>query len=481
MLGPMQKKIEQYYRDIYSDLTVDREEAAELKEFIEEANPPPDMIVWLRATAFRIGCEFLTDENETNISLLRAINALVHAVETCRMQPKEDLDGSNFDEEAVTTFYQQLFEDLSVDQEENQDLLAFFAEQNTPSTDKLVYTRASAFRVGCDSLSDDRDTNIQLLRCINVVVHAFEATCLQPRPYQLRMVIPPEITVDEVGLDASMEKAIQHLWDLDANRLEPEVDYELNVQRGKKPYWKEDSAADPLFTRVNTREFQQRPTYRTFMALLDNYQSEVGISEEVTNCERVEIWTFLKTIMQTAPMQFCHKYCHANKPDKVPADQGEFLQLLHKIWFQLYHRSRGGREDSSGFEHVFVGEVKDDKVSGFHNWIQFYLEEKKGAVDYRGYIKPRNYNDAATNDDDHILTLQFAWNGVEKLVGTSFIGVSPEFEMAVYSTCFLVGGEENVVSLDTGGEVYELKIKCFTMARDKIGTTFPEALSHYEE
>jgi poly(U)-specific endoribonuclease len=96
--------------------------------------------------------------------------------------------------------------------------------------------------------------------------------------------------------------------------------------------------------------------------------------------------------------------------------------MLHKIWFQLYGRSRGGREDSSGFEHVFIGEVKGGKVSGFHNWIQLYMEEKKGTLDYRGYIKPRSHNDAATNDDDHILTLQFAWNGVEKAVGTSFMG-----------------------------------------------------------
>ena len=43
--------------------------------------------------------------------------------------------------------------------------------------------------------------------------------------------------------------------------------------------------------------------------------------------------------------------------------------------------------DSSGFEHVFVGESRQKEVIGFHNWIQFYLQEEKGLVDYQGYIR----------------------------------------------------------------------------------------------
>jgi poly(U)-specific endoribonuclease len=36
---------------------------------------------------------------------------------------------------------------------------------------------------------------------------------------------------------------------------------------------------------------------------------------------------------------------------------------------------------------VFVGETRgDSEVIGFHNWIQFYLQEKAGHVDYQGYI-----------------------------------------------------------------------------------------------
>ena len=38
------------------------------------------------------------------------------------------------------------------------------------------------------------------------------------------------------------------------------------------------------------------------------------------------------------------------------------------------------------FEHVFVGEIKGNEVSGFHNWIQFYLQEKQRVLNYYGYL-----------------------------------------------------------------------------------------------
>ena len=42
--------------------------------------------------------------------------------------------------------------------------------------------------------------------------------------------------------------------------------------------------------------------------------------------------------------------------------------------------------DFFSFEHVFVGEIKSSEVSGFHNWVQFYLRESVGDVNYYGYI-----------------------------------------------------------------------------------------------
>ena len=42
-----------------------------------------------------------------------------------------------------------------------------------------------------------------------------------------------------------------------------------------------------------------------------------------------------------------------------------------------------------------MGETRGGEVLGFHNWIQFYLQEKAGNVDYQGYILGRKVNDLA--------------------------------------------------------------------------------------
>lgn len=57
------------------------------------------------------------------------------------------------------------------------------------------------------------------------------------------------------------------------------------------------------------------------------------------------------------------------------------------MWFRTY--TREVRDDSSGFEHVFVGESRDGKIMGLHNWIQFSDQEQKRKLDYKGYILPR--------------------------------------------------------------------------------------------
>eukprot|EP00937_MAST-01D_sp_MAST-1D-sp2_P003546 g3546.t1 len=327
----------------------------------------------------------------------------------------------------------------------------------------------------------------------------------------------------------SLSVACGRLWELDDNRLTPGKEYRINVQAGKHAGSRHDAAKEPLFTHVDDcvvddgHNSAKHKTYRAFVALLDNYERETGVAEQVTAEERAEEAAFLSAVLRTRPMRYLQAYLSA-KNLLTPAERVEgsaaFRARLHKIWFQLY--SRDTRGDSCGFEHVFVGEVRNGEVTGFHNWLQFYLEERKGAVDYKGYIQPRRRRGRAggperrhapdgsgvyTKDEfveyyggtsewnkakrasrgrgaapegdrglpgnnAHLLTLQFSWEQETKQMSSSFIGVSPEFELALYTLCFLAGEQENDV--EVGG--YRVRVTCYKIARDKIGTSFPKAL-----
>lgn len=82
--------------------------------------------------------------------------------------------------------------------------------------------------------------------------------------------------------------------------------------------------------------------------------------------------------------------------------EADFKDVLKELWFNLYPRSSssGTAVDSSGFEHAMVGETRGT-VSGFHSWIQFYLEEKKGNLDYQGWVSKADVS--KTKDDFQFL------------------------------------------------------------------------------
>lgn len=170
--------IESFFREIFSDLAVSSEESEAIKEKLLEVNPPPDKLVWLRSSAFRIGSEFITDDNDANTNLLRCINRIVHAVEITCMEPVVN-DNEDFSEESVEELYRTVFTDLSIDGEENKELFQFFKETNRPPASKLIFSRSAAFRIGVEFLSEDRESNVSLLRCINAIVHALEMTCMK--------------------------------------------------------------------------------------------------------------------------------------------------------------------------------------------------------------------------------------------------------------------------------------------------------------
>ncbi|ERE85053.1 poly(U)-specific endoribonuclease-like protein [Cricetulus griseus] len=211
-----------------------------------------------------------------------------------------------------------------------------------------------------------------------------------------------------------------------------------------------------LFTYVNEQLFS-KPTYAAFINLLNNYQRATGHGEHFSAQQLEEQAVFLREVMKTAVMKELYGFLHHQ--NRYSSEQ-QFVDDLKNMWFGLY--SRGSEErDSSGFEHVFSGEVKKGKVTGFHNWIRFYLQEKEGLLDYYSH----NY-DGPWDSYPDVLAMQFNWDGYYKEVGSAFIGSSPEFEFALYSLCFITRpGRKCHLSL--GG--YPLSIQTYTWDKTTYG------------
>ena len=153
---------------------------------------------------------------------------------------------------------------------------------------------------------------------------------------------------------------------------------------------------------------------------------ETGTAEAFGARERQEMSNFLDACMQTAPVQYVHRLlaekarCPCARPPSIcatwqswaqywPASQQHVPDLhgcarqqglmgqspqqwkdaLFQMWFALYKREVAN--DTSGFEHTFVGEVdkRENCIKGMHNWVQWYIEESRGNVQYHGYLNPR--------------------------------------------------------------------------------------------
>eukprot|EP00246_Nothoceros_aenigmaticus_P002438 TRINITY_DN13310_c0_g2_i1.p1 TRINITY_DN13310_c0_g2~~TRINITY_DN13310_c0_g2_i1.p1 ORF type:complete len:387 (+),score=80.03 TRINITY_DN13310_c0_g2_i1:167-1327(+) len=273
-----------------------------------------------------------------------------------------------------------------------------------------------------------------------------------------------EPTEDELQ---DLSRAADRLWNLDTNRLVPGRDYSINVGDGKRVDDRVDAADNTFFSNVDQNVFR-RPTFARFYALTNNYNPDQGAKEQVTDDERQEEVAFIEELSRTAPFQYVFQYLAARRV--ISNSIEEFKQLFHNLWFGLFNRG-GTQNSSSAFEHVFVGEVKKNgEVSGFHNWITLYSEEAKGRVDYRGFIFPKRGRDQP-DAETQVLTIQFAWNGHLKQLSSTLVGVSPEFEMALYTLCFFVGEENNWVDLGP----YRVNVKCYHMGEDRIGSIYPIA------
>ncbi|XP_059494909.1 uridylate-specific endoribonuclease A [Stegostoma tigrinum] len=237
---------------------------------------------------------------------------------------------------------------------------------------------------------------------------------------------------EEVKLVLQMRKysVFDQLYSLDTNKA-TENEIHLNPQycvSNSQTGAKIDHAQERLFAYVNEEVLFSRPTFAKFIALLNNYNRMTGIAEKFTVEQLAEQDMFITEIMKSSIMDKLYQIFLSKK---MYNSIKEFEEDLKMMWFGLYSRANNVL-DSSGFEHVFSGEVKRGKVSGFHSWIRFYFAEKSGELNYYSY----NY-DGPWIDYPDVMAMQFNWNGYFKEVGSEFIGSSPEFDFAIYTLCFI--------------------------------------------
>lgn len=268
-------------------------------------------------------------------------------------------------------------------------------------------------------------------------------------------------------VDSTLAAALSELWRLDANRLVPGRDYILDAQQ--RAYGDSDAADAPLITTIDPSVWQ-RPTFAAFKHLLDNYTAATGVPERVSDAERAEEHSFIAAVCDTDVMRFAFDWL-SNHSSMRCSSITDFSAMLHAIWFQCY--SRDGCRDSSGFEHVFCGEIDDGVVKGLHNFVQVYVEEARGNFNYKGYLDVRG---EPCRDppppEQQLITVRFEWLGKMKPVSSMFVGVSPEFELAMYTMMFVAGDE--ALEVDLGP--YRARVKVYQIA-GKIGTAYPELLA----
>lgn len=121
--------------------------------------------------------------------------------------------------------------------------------------------------------------------------------------------------------------------------------------------------------------------------LFNNYEEDTTVNEHVTANERKEENDFLDAVMATGVMRQAMLFLQ--QKGLVTPDPKTHRDLVKELWFTQYSRGMG-KIGSSGFEHVFVHEVKNGTIIGFHNWVYVSEEEQAGRFDYKGYMKEQD-------------------------------------------------------------------------------------------
>jgi len=253
----------------------------------------------------------------------------------------------------------------------------------------------------------------------------------------------------------ALRRLTRDLYRTDTNSVGDQIT--INVQERTSSNNQRDVAPRKLFQTVPAAVLRGT-TVAALSRLLDNYNRDVRRPETSSAQERREETQFRTAISSTPVMVKAGQFLTSQGLTTAP-----IASVLNTTWFTPYSRS-GNVLGSSGFEHVFVGEIKNAGVTGFHNWVKLYLEENEGRANYYGYIKKKDLGPKIK-----LVSLKFKWHGKLKNFGSVFIGISPELEMALYTVCFLARPNQ-LCPVELGGQRFNVKTHVFN---GKLGSAYP--------
>ncbi|KAI6222970.1 Endoribonuclease [Aphelenchoides fujianensis] len=211
-----------------------------------------------------------------------------------------------------------------------------------------------------------------------------------------------------------------------------------------------------------------KPSFSKLLALRPFFNPRAGVMELQSPEKDNKINEFLATVWSSRPFQLVLAYL-TKKQHPWTVDEKTFKEAIRHIWFGVY--SRADRKlGSSGFEHVFLGEIVEKKmeVGGMHNWAIVHTHEvnKTDPLQYRGWIVKRA---------DVIASGNFMWGRYEKKIGGFFLSTSPSFDFALLTLCFLTNRDDNRFQISVDG--CEVEVQAYDLIQNTrafIGTVYPE-------
>ncbi|EPB77925.1 endoribonuclease XendoU [Ancylostoma ceylanicum] len=143
------------------------------------------------------------------------------------------------------------------------------------------------------------------------------------------------------------------LRQVDHNKAQPE---QIHLNYQGKAEGSYDSAPRRFFEWVDPR-LLEKPSVKQLIAMMNNFNRKTGKVEPRVSPdeEQREISDFLTTILASEPWQILYDFLE-EKGHPYAESPSTFRERIQQLWFEHYPRSKG-KPDSSGFEHVFIGEV----------------------------------------------------------------------------------------------------------------------------